>query len=100
MTHRPTLAEFVEQELRLAEPIFASLVDEVLKQWRGRAPSRLAADFDAPRVLHAQAGDFVRAAVTSLHEQAGGMRSSAKTRKSGKLELSLVDDDEVTADIE
>jgi len=100
MTHRPTLAEFVEQELRLAEPIFASLVDEVLKQWRGRAPSRLSADFDAPRVLHAQAGDFVRAAVTSLHEQAGGTRSSAKTRKSGKLELSLVDDDEVTADIE
>jgi len=100
MAHRPTLAEFVEQELRLADPIFAGIVDEVLKQWRATAPSRLLADFDAPRVLHAQAGDFVRAAAASLREQACGARTSAKVRKSGKLELSLVDDEEVTADIE
>jgi hypothetical protein len=100
MAHRPTLAEFVEQELRQAESTFAVLVDEVLTQWRLRAPSRQVADFDAPRVLHAQAGDFVRAAAASLREQAGGSRSPSKAPRSGKLELSLVDDDEITADIE
>ena len=100
MAQRPTLAEFVEQQLQLAEPTFAGLVDEVLQQWRTRVPSRLVADFDAPRVLHSQAGHFARTAAASLREQACGTRPSTKARKPGKLELSLVDDDEVTADIE
>ncbi|HEY6512354.1 MAG TPA: DUF1631 family protein [Burkholderiaceae bacterium] len=103
MPHRPTLAEFVDQELRLSEPAFAAVVDAVLVQWRGRAPTmRSASAADALRVLHAHRDDFVRRAVSSLHEQALGKAdpASAAPRKSGKLELSLVDDDEITADIE
>ena len=46
MSHRPTLAEFVDQELRLAEALFGGLVDAVLKQWRNDPPSRLASDMD------------------------------------------------------
>ena len=63
---------------------------------------RTASAVDGLRVLHAQRDDFVRRAVSSLHEQTLGKAdsTSAKPRKSGKLELSLVDDDEVTADIE
>lgn len=102
MPHRPTLAEFVDQELRRSESAFAAIVDAVLRQWRDRAPMRMGSAADALRVLHAQRDDFVRRAVSSLHEQTLGKAdpANATPRKSGKLELSLVDDDEVTADIE
>jgi len=102
MLHRPTLAEFVDQELRLSESAFAAIVDAVLRQWRDRAPMRMANAVDALRVLHVQRDDFVRRAVASLHEQTLGKvdSASARPRRSGKLELSLVDDDEITADIE
>jgi hypothetical protein len=103
MAHRPTLAEFVEQELRLAESTFAAVVDEVVKRWHDRAPlQRQSAELQALRVLQAQRGDFLRGALQSLHEQAAlkAERPGSRVRKAGKLELSLVDDDEVTADIE
>jgi hypothetical protein len=102
MTHRPTLAEFVDQELRLAEPLFGGLVDAVLKQWRLEAPSRLAGDMDALRVLHLHRQDFVRHAMQSMIEQTQRKASpaAASAAKPARLELSLVDDDEVTADIE
>jgi hypothetical protein len=102
MAHRPTLAEFVDQELRLVEPLFGGLVDAVLKQWRSEPPSRLSSDMDALRVLHLQRQDFVRHAVQSMIEQTQRRtpRPAARAPKTGRLELSLVDDDEVTADIE
>ncbi|MBE7420619.1 MAG: DUF1631 family protein [Ideonella sp.] len=103
MSHRLTLAEFVEQELRVAEPLFRSLADAVLTQWRTAAPSRLASDMDALRVMHQYRDDFVRHAVQSLREQtqrrADPFAPPAATRPA-RLELSLVDDDEITADIE
>jgi hypothetical protein len=102
MPHRPTLAEFVDQELRLSDSSFATIVDAVLRQWRDRAPMRLASEVDALRVLHSQRDDFIRRAALSLREQTQGKAdpAGAHARKSGKLELSLVDDDEITADIE
>lgn len=100
MAHRPTLAEFVEEELRLADALFGSLVDAVLRQWRTDAPSRLASDMDAMRVLHLHRQDFVRHAVHSMVEQTQRKSSPSKPAKPLRLELSLVDDDEVTADIE
>lgn len=102
MAHRPTLAEFVDQELRQAEPLFGGLVDAVLKQWRSEPPSRLASDMDALRVLHQHRQDFVRHAMQSMLEQAQRKTPppAAPAAKTGRLELSLVDDDEVTADIE
>lgn len=102
MSHRPTLAEFVEQELRLAEPLFGGLADAVLKQWRLQPPSRLASDMDAMRVLHLHRQDFVRHAMQSMAEQT--LRRAPPTpnpaARPGRLELSLVDDEEVSADIE
>jgi len=102
MPHRPTLAEFVDQELRLSESVFGVIVDAVLKQWRERAPMRMASEVDALRVLHSQRDDFIRRAVQSLRWQTQGKTDSENSsfRKSGKLELSLVDDEEITADIE
>src|SRR5262245_20681090 len=98
MSHRPTLAEFVDRELRLSESAFGAIVDAVLKDWRGWAPMRSASAADALRVLHAQRDDFVRRAVSSLHEQTLGKAEPVRAtpHKSGKLELSLVDDDEIT----
>jgi hypothetical protein len=99
MTHRPTLAEFVDQELRLADHLFGGLVDAILRQWRNDPPSRLSSDMDAMRVLHQHRQDFVRLAMQSMVEQTQRKPSPAPA-KPGRLELSLVDDDEVTADIE
>ncbi|HEX6019148.1 MAG TPA: DUF1631 family protein [Burkholderiaceae bacterium] len=102
MSHRPTLADFVDQELRLSDATFAAATDAVLKQWRERAPGRWASDAEALRLLHLQRDDFIRRAVQSLQEQTMGRASvaGAAAPKSTKLELSLVDDDEITADIE
>lgn len=102
MPHRPTLAEFVDQELRRSDSSFTTIVDATLKQWRDRAPMRLASEVDALRVLHSQRDNFIRRAVLSLHEQTQGKvdPAGAHPRKSAKLELSLVDDEEITTDIE
>jgi hypothetical protein len=69
MFHRPTLTEFVEEELQLAQPLFGAIADAVLKQWRNQPPSRLSSDMDAIRVLHQHRDDFVRQAIQSMHEQ-------------------------------
>jgi hypothetical protein len=101
MAHRPTLAEFVDHELRLAEPLFGGLVDAVLKQWRSEPPLRLASDMDALRVLQQHRQDFIRHAMQSMVEQTQRKTPPAPAAaKPARLELSLVDDDEVTADIE
>jgi hypothetical protein len=100
MTHRPTLAEFVDQELRLAEPLFGAMVDAVLQHWRAHPPSRLASDMDSLHVLHSHRPDFVRHAMQSMAEQVQGKAPRPAPAKPARLELALVDDDEVTADIE
>ncbi|HEU5294163.1 MAG TPA: DUF1631 family protein [Burkholderiaceae bacterium] len=102
MPHRPTLAEFVDQELRLSEATFGTIVDAVLKQWHER-PTRRADAIEAMRVVHGERGAFIQHAVQSLHDQALGKvdRATAKPAAlGGRLELSLVDDEEVTLDIE
>ncbi|HET7525461.1 MAG TPA: DUF1631 family protein, partial [Burkholderiaceae bacterium] len=102
MPHRPTLAEFLDQELRLSEAALAAIVDGVLKQWRDRATLRSGGATGALRVLHSQRSDFIARAQQSLYNQAAGRRDSntGKPSAGGRLELSLVDDEEVTADIE
>lgn len=103
MSSKPTHQAFVEHELRQAQPLFESVVDRVLDAWRAKLPSRLASDLDAPRVLLLHRAEFVRRAIGSLQEQASRSAASvaATTAKTaGRLELALVEDDEVTTDIE
>lgn len=102
MSTKPTFNEFIQHELRLAEPLFESIVDAVLQAWRNHLPTRLASDLDAPRVLLMHRADFVGHAAGALREQVLRSQSapSAPARKTGRLELSLVEDDEVTTDIE
>lgn len=102
MSQKPTFNAFVQQELRLAEPLFEAMVDAVLEAWRNHLPTRLASDLDAPRVLLRHRAEFVGHAASSLREQVNKSVGTAAPaqRKSGRLELSLVEDDEVTTDIE
>jgi hypothetical protein len=102
MPHRPTLAQFVDQELRLSEAVFATVADGVLQSWRDRA-SRAVSAIEALHALHARRDEFIRRAVQALHDQTSAARAEAapaRLARSGRLELALVDDDEVTADIE
>jgi hypothetical protein len=102
MRIRPTLHDFIEQELRTAEQLFATVVDAVLDAWRLRAPAQTAGDLHAPRVLHQHRGAFAQRAAASLREQTQRKIGGAKPapRKTERLELALVDDDEVSTDIE
>jgi hypothetical protein len=102
MSQKPTFNVFVQQELRQAEPLFEAMVDAVLEAWRNHLPTRLASDLDAPRVLLRHRAEFVGHAASSLREQVIRSLGTAapSQRKSGRLELSLVEDDEVTTDIE
>lgn len=102
MSQKPTFNVFIQQELRQAEPLFEAMVDAVLDAWRTHLPTRLASDLDAPRVLLRHRAEFVGHAASSLREQVNRSLGAAAPaqRKSGRLELSLVEDDEVTTDIE
>jgi hypothetical protein len=100
MSTRPSLHEFIQNELRQAEPLFEAMVDAVLDSWRHQLPSRLASDLDAPRVLLLHRNEFVRRAAGSLRDQVSRSAAAAMPQKTGRLELALVEDDEVTTDIE
>ncbi|MFO1219138.1 MAG: DUF1631 family protein [Burkholderiaceae bacterium] len=103
MSHRPTFNEYVQYELRQAGPLFESIADAVLESWRNHLPTRLASDLDAPRVLLLHRADFIGHAVTALREQVLKAQSGptpVARKTTGRLELSLVEDDEVTTDIE
>jgi hypothetical protein len=102
MSHRPTLAEFVDQELRLSEVAFAAIADAVLKRWSDRTSPKAPGTISGLRALHSQRSDFIAHAHRSLCEQASGRRDpvAARSASGGRLELSLVDDEEVSADIE
>ncbi len=102
MSTRPTLQAFIQHELRLAEPVFEAMLDGALEYWRSHPPGRMANEHEAPRLLTMHRADFVRHAATSLREQVqrGSSAAPAAAPKTGRLELALVEDDEITTDIE
>lgn len=102
MSGRPTLQAFIQHELRQAEPLFDAIAGAVLDAWREKLPTRLASDLDAPRVLLLHRSEFARRAAGALHDQVqrGAAPASAPPKPPGRLELALVEDDEVTTDIE
>jgi Protein of unknown function (DUF1631) len=102
MSGRPTLQAFIQHELRQAEPLFNAIAGAVLDAWREKLPTRLASDLDAPRVLLLHRSEFARRAAGALHDQVqrGRAPATAPPKPPGRLELALVEDDEVTTDIE
>lgn len=104
---RPTLQDFVDDEMLRAPLLFDQVVDAVLEMWRKAIGHGLRHGIDAPRVLQSHRGDLVSEAVRALRQQVSAHRgpAAAVPGSSGsaapqKLELSLIDEDEVAADIE
>lgn len=107
MSQRPTLHDFIEDEMLRAPLLFDQVIDAVHEQWRAaRAPAARQGG-DASRTLQAHRGDLVSTAVRSLRQQVGkelaaprGPAAEAAAPAPMKLELSLIDEDAVTSDIE
>ncbi|NRF71904.1 DUF1631 family protein [Aquincola sp. S2] len=108
---RPTLQDFVDDEMLRAPLLFDQVVDAVLEMWRKSMGQGLRHGIDAPRVLQNHRGDLVAAAVRALRQQIAAHRGTAPPAPAPggapaapapapKLELSLIDEDEVTVDIE
>ncbi|HSW07049.1 DUF1631 family protein [Aquabacterium sp.] len=108
MSKRPTLHDFVEDEMLRAPLLFDQVVDAVHEQWRLAIGPQTRHGGDAARVLQMHRGDLVSEAVRALraHVQAeisgagAGPAASAAPAAPMKLELSLIDEEAVTSDIE
>src|SRR5688572_6242401 len=102
---RPTLQDFVDDEMLRAPLLFDQVVDAVLEMWRKAMGHGLRHGIDAPRVLQNHRADLVAEAVRALRQQIAAHRGSlpAPAAAGGapaapaaplKLELSLIDEDE------
>lgn len=109
MSRRPSLQDFVDDEMLRAPLTFDQVVDSVHEQWRKAMGVQGRLGSDMARLLQNHRGDLVQEAVRSLrgHVQAEIGRGSGGSPAAGaapapakKLELSLIDEDEVAADIE
>lgn len=112
MSRRPTLQDFVDDEMLRAPMTFDQAVDTVQERWTQTRGPQTRQGGDATRLLQMHRPDLVNAAVRALREQVrmslesiGGKATAPATPGaaapgSGKLVLSLIDEDAVSADIE
>jgi hypothetical protein len=104
----PSLHDFIDDEMLRAPLLFDQVVDAVVEQWRqtmGGSSTR--PGMDAARMLQNHRADLVSVAVRSLRQQvtsgpppSGPAGTPTPSGSGARLELSLIGDDEVTADIE
>jgi hypothetical protein len=108
MSHRPTLLDFIDDELLRAPMTIDQVIDVVQEQWRGRMPAHGRADADPSRVLYHHRGEVVTQALVTLRAsamadlQAATADPAAPARPAadaGDLMLSLIDEDDVAVDI-
>ena len=107
MSHRPTLPEFVDEELLRAPLTFDQVVDAVLEEWRRATPAASRMSTDPVRVLVQHRNELVNDAVRELRTRAqselGGQApapAKAAPTQPLKLELTLIGEDEVSVDVE
>lgn len=106
MSHRPTLQDFIEDELLRAALTLDQVVDAVIEQWRRFTPAAARMSSDPARVLTQHRSDLVREAVRELRTRAsaemGGptQEPSTPAPAPAMLKLALIDEDEVSVDIE
>jgi hypothetical protein len=102
----PTLNDFVDDEMLRAPLLFDQVIDAVVEQRRLALGESLRQGTDTARVLQNHRSDMVAQAVRSLREQvrntltAAAPAGNAAPAPAPRLELSLIGDEEVTADIE
>ena len=106
MTQKTTLLDFVDDELLRAPLAFDQVVDAVLEPWRRALSAAARAKSDGVRVLQRQRSELVGDAVRELRslvqaEIAGATTKTSPARRiESRPELSLIDDDEISVDIE
>jgi hypothetical protein len=104
--HTPTLSDFVDDEMLRAPLLFDQVIDAVVEQWRLAIGASLRHGTDTARVLQNHRSELVSEAVRSLRQQVRGAQattapaSASSPAPTARLELSLIGEDEVTADIE
>ena len=111
MSTRPTLHDFIDDELLRAPMTLDLVVDAVIDRWRQRMPTRSRQDGDPVRVLQHKRGDLMDAALAHLRSAAqaelqrvlGGPAAGATAAAppvTVRAALSLIDEDDVVVDIE
>ena len=102
--HTPSFNEFVDDEMLRAPLLFDQVIDAVVEQWRAAIGTSLRQGVDTARVLQNHRSELVSQAVRSLRQQVRGAQAGAPGSPTAapapRLELSLIGEDEVTADIE
>ena len=108
MSTRPTLHDFIDDELLRAPMTLDLVVDAVIDRWRHRMPTHSRQDGDPVRVLQHKRGDLMDAALRHLRGAAqaelqrvlGGPAAAAAPSVTVRSALSLIDEDDVAIDIE
>lgn len=105
MTPRPTLQDFVDDELLRAPLTLDQVVDAVVEQWRRTTPAASRMSADPVRVLTQHRSDLINDAVRELRTRAraeltGTPQAKAAPAAPAKLALALIGEDEVSVDVE
>lgn len=108
MLRRPTLQDFIDDELLRAPLALNPVIDAVQARWRLRSPGFGREDLQADRVLQVHRDDVVARALRALRQaaladaQRIGERagSTPLSPLPARRELSLIGEDDVAADIE
>ena len=106
MSRRPTLQDFIDDELLRAPLTFDRVIDAVQQHWRDRLPAQHSRQAGDPvRALQQHRDAVVASAVRALRASAGLAPGSASTASAAMLddahwELSLIDEADVAVDIE
>lgn len=109
MPRRPTLQDFIDDELLRAPMTFDVVIDTVQQRWRLRLPQHSRLDGDPARALQLHRNELVSEALQTLRtaaqlDQAAGTgpgsTGPAAVPIPAAAELALIDEDDVAVDVE
>ncbi len=109
MSQRPTLLDFIDDELLRVPMTIDRVIDIVQEQWRVRLPAQGRADADPSRLLFHHRGELVRQALVTLRTSAMAelhqpgpqpTPAAAAPRSAAAGGLALIGEDDVALDIE
>lgn len=112
MSKRPTLLDFIDDELLRVPMTIDQVIDVVQEQWRVRLPAQGRADADPSRLLFHHRGELVKQALVTLRASAmaelqqpsevpaAQAAPAASAPRSAGGGLALIGEDDVALDIE
>lgn len=103
---RPSLQDFVDDELLRAPLAFDQVIDAVLQQWRHSLPAGARRELDPVRALSQHRAELVQRALRCLRERvadelarAPAAAAMAKAERTALPPLALIDEDAVGVDV-